>query len=118
MSQEKVDRYKQEKANRKKNIAKEKRKKKIYVLLGALVGAAFVAWIGFSVYKDYIEEPTQPVVTLSPEQSSKIEEMLGNNTTAKQDETTSKKDETTTAAEGETTTSAEEETTTGAESEK
>ena len=30
MSQEKVDKYKQEKANRKKTIAKEKRKKKMY----------------------------------------------------------------------------------------
>ena len=37
MSQEKVDRYKQEKANRKKTMAREKLKKKLYILAGILV---------------------------------------------------------------------------------
>lgn len=50
MSQEKVDKYKQEKANRKKTMAKEKRKKRLYVFLGAVIGIAFVVWIGYSVY--------------------------------------------------------------------
>ncbi len=50
MSQEKVDKYKEEKANRKKNIAKEKRKKKLYTALGILLGVAFVAWISVSVF--------------------------------------------------------------------
>ncbi|MBQ5918946.1 MAG: hypothetical protein IIW92_10335 [Lachnospiraceae bacterium] len=52
MSQEKVDKYKQEKANRKKTMAKEKLKKKLYILLGAVITAAFVAWIGWSVYTE------------------------------------------------------------------
>lgn len=52
MSQEKVDKYKQEKANRKKTMAKEKLKKKLYILLGAVITAAFVAWIGWSVYAE------------------------------------------------------------------
>ena len=52
MSQEKVDKYKQEKANRKKTMAKEKLKKKLYILLGAVITAAFVGWIGWSVYAE------------------------------------------------------------------
>lgn len=52
MSQEKVDRYKQEKANRKKTMAREKLKKKLYILAGVLVTAAFVVWIGWSVYAE------------------------------------------------------------------
>ena len=52
MSQEKVDKYKHEKANRKKTMAKEKLKKKLYILLGAVITAAFVAWIGWSVYTE------------------------------------------------------------------
>lgn len=52
MSQEKVDKYKQEKANRKKIIAKQKLKKKLYILAGALVTVAFAIWIGWSVYAE------------------------------------------------------------------
>lgn len=52
MSQEKVDKYKQEKANRKKTMAKEKLKKRLYILLGAVITAAFVGWIGWSVYAE------------------------------------------------------------------
>ena len=52
MSQEKVDKYKHEKANRKKTMAKEKLKKKLYILLGAVITAAFVGWIGWSVYAE------------------------------------------------------------------
>ena len=52
MSQEKVDKYKQEKANRKKTMDKEKLKKRLYILLGAVITAAFVAWIGWSVYTE------------------------------------------------------------------
>ena len=49
MSQEKVDKYKQEKANRKKAMAKEKLKKRLYILAGVLITAAFITWIGWSV---------------------------------------------------------------------
>ena len=52
MSQEKVDKYKQEKVNRKKTMAKEKLKKRLYILLGAVITAAFVGWIGWSVYAE------------------------------------------------------------------
>lgn len=50
MSQEKVDRYKKEKANRKENIKKEKRKSNLYKFAGILVALAIVAWLGNSAY--------------------------------------------------------------------
>ena len=51
MSQAKVDRYKEEKANRTKIIRKEKRIALLEKLLIALVCFAVVFWIGFSVYR-------------------------------------------------------------------
>lgn len=50
MSQEKVNRYKAEKANRKAILKKEKRKKIITRVVGTLVCVAIVGWIGFSIY--------------------------------------------------------------------
>ena len=51
MSQAKVDRYKEEKTNRAKIIKKEKRVAVLEKLLIALVCAAVVFWIGFSIYR-------------------------------------------------------------------
>ena len=62
MSQEKVDRYKEEKANRKKIIAKEKRMHKIQIAAGWLVAAAIVCWAGFSGYRAY--ENSRPMETV------------------------------------------------------
>jgi hypothetical protein len=50
MSQEKVDRHKEEKKNRKKIMAKEKREWFLTKLAVSLIGAAIVVWIGFSTY--------------------------------------------------------------------
>ncbi|MEE0419274.1 MAG: hypothetical protein UDG86_04405 [Lachnospiraceae bacterium] len=50
MSQEKVDRYKEEKRNREKILKKEKRQTLLMKIGGAVVGIALVGWIGFSVY--------------------------------------------------------------------
>lgn len=50
MSQEKVDRYKKEKANREKIQKKEKRNLFLEKLAIAAVGIAMVAWIGYSAY--------------------------------------------------------------------
>ena len=50
MSQEKVDRYKQEKANRKAILKKEKRMRIAGRILGIAICAAIVGWIGYSVY--------------------------------------------------------------------
>lgn len=50
MSQEKVNKYKEQKANRKQIIKKEKRKRVIGRIIGAVVCLAIVGWIGFSIY--------------------------------------------------------------------
>lgn len=60
MSQAKVDRYKEEKKNRKKNIQKAKRKKTAFKVLCAAICVAFVAWIGYSGYRVY--QKNKPVV--------------------------------------------------------
>ncbi|MEI3525699.1 MAG: hypothetical protein V8Q27_05865 [Eubacteriales bacterium] len=45
MSQEKVDRYKEQKANRKQIMAKEKREKFLVKLCAGLVALALVCWL-------------------------------------------------------------------------
>ena len=50
MSQAKVDKYKQEKANRQQTIKKEKRMQKIRIAVGSLVVLVLAGWIGFSVF--------------------------------------------------------------------
>ena len=50
MSQEKVNRYKQEKANRKEILAKEKKKQAVTKAVAAVIALALVCWIGYSVY--------------------------------------------------------------------
>ena len=59
MSQAKVDRYKEEKKNRKQIMAKEKREWTMVKVGGGLLAALIVAWIGFSVYQT-VTAPTQP----------------------------------------------------------
>lgn len=62
MSQAKVDRYKTEKANRKKIMAQEKRRHTISVLCGWIVAIALVCWIGYSGYQTY--QKNQPLETV------------------------------------------------------
>lgn len=50
MSQAKVDKYKEEKANRQQIIKKQKRMHRFEMTAIALVCAVFVGWIGYSVY--------------------------------------------------------------------
>lgn len=50
MSQEKVDRYKENKANRKKIMKKEKRMLFLEKTAGCLLAAAIIFWAGYSVY--------------------------------------------------------------------
>ncbi|MFP3156492.1 hypothetical protein LQZ18_19145 [Lachnospiraceae bacterium ZAX-1] len=50
MSQEKVDRYKKQKANRKEIIKKEKRNKIIAKVVGSVVCLSIVGWLGWSLY--------------------------------------------------------------------
>lgn len=58
MSQEKVNRYKQEKANRKEIMKKEKRMRIVRQTTAAVVFAALVAWVGFSGYQSYTASHT------------------------------------------------------------
>lgn len=62
MSQAKVDRYKEQKANRKKIIAQEKRRHMAAVVCGWLVAVSIVGWAGFSAYNIY--ENRKPVETV------------------------------------------------------
>ncbi len=50
MSQEKVDRHKEEKKNRAKIIKKEKRQWTLMKVGGVLVAVLLVAWVGVSIY--------------------------------------------------------------------
>lgn len=60
MSQAKVDRYKEEKANRKKTMKKEKYKSITARICAVAVCAAIIGWGGYSVYHRYEEnQPTK-----------------------------------------------------------
>jgi len=53
MSQEKVDRYKKEKANRKQIMRKEKFANTARKCVVAVIGLLLVGWIGYSAYDMY-----------------------------------------------------------------
>lgn len=61
MSQEKVDRYKKEKANRKQNMKKQKLANAVRKCIVAVIGLLLVVWIGYSAYDlyDSNKEPDQ-----------------------------------------------------------
>ena len=52
MSQAKVEKYKKEKANRKKIMKQEKLKKVARNIIAAAVVCGLVGWVGYSVYRD------------------------------------------------------------------
>ena len=55
MSQEKVAKYKEEKANRKKTMKKEKIMKTVVAILAILVIAAPIVWVGYSAVDTIIK---------------------------------------------------------------
>ncbi len=57
MSQAKVNRYKEQKANRKKIMAKEKREKFLWKIGGCAAALVLVGWIGFSAYNKFYVPP-------------------------------------------------------------
>lgn len=63
MSQEKVERYKKEKANRKQIIEKEKKKKLATKFVAGLVLVAIIGWVGYSAYG--VIESKKPQVAVS-----------------------------------------------------
>lgn len=54
MSQEKVNKYKEEKANRKAILKKEKRNRIIAQIISSVIGLAIVGWIGYSIYDNVV----------------------------------------------------------------
>lgn len=64
MSQEKVDRYKEQKRNRKAIQAKKKRNALIARVCGTLVALALVVWIGYSAVDSYQTSQNSAPVTL------------------------------------------------------
>lgn len=50
MSQEKVDKYKEEKKGRKARLEKEKRRKKFWKVLGPILALVVIAGIGAGIY--------------------------------------------------------------------
>ena len=62
MSQAKVDRYKEDKKNRKEIMAKEKRANALRSLAGCAVAVALLAWIGVSGYNWY--QASKPLETI------------------------------------------------------
>ena len=56
MSQEKVDRYKEQKANRKEIMKKEKRQSTTRKTIAALVAVVCIGWLGYSVV-DWVNRP-------------------------------------------------------------
>ena len=61
MSQEKVDRYKEQKAHRKEIMAREKRQKFLVKLCAGLVALALVCWLGYSIYDSANKPDTSDV---------------------------------------------------------
>lgn len=63
MSQEKVDRYKEQKKNRKAIQAKKKRKALITKVCTSLVALALVGWLGYSAVDSYEKKQNSEPVT-------------------------------------------------------
>ena len=119
MSQEKVDRYKQEKAHRKENIAKQKKRKKLIRICAYIVIAVIAVGAAFGIYRHFNPKPAETAETQTAETQT-VENQTGEteNTeaqTAAEAETQTVETETAeTAAESTETAAAEENTETAA----
>ena len=71
MSQEIVDRYKKEKANRKQTMKKQKIKSVAAAICAVIVCAVIVGWGGYSIYDRY--EESQPTKYLEVDASALTE---------------------------------------------
>ncbi len=67
MSQEKIDRYKQEKANRKKNMKKQRMMSYVRKGVLALAGLALVGWLGYSAYDKFAADQSREMTTVNYE---------------------------------------------------
>lgn len=88
MSQEKVDRYKQEKAHRKENIAKQKKRKKLIRICAYIVIAVIAAGAAFGIYRHFNPKPAETAETQTAETQT-VESQTGEteNTAAQTAET-------------------------------
>jgi len=62
MSQEKVNKYKEEKANRKEIMAKEKKEKMLVKVCAGVVALALFGWLGYSLYNTVTRPDTSDVL--------------------------------------------------------
>ena len=62
MSQKKVDAYKQQKANRKEILKKEKRMLMIEKMIGIVICFAAACWVGYSVYDKVTDTSGKEIV--------------------------------------------------------
>ena len=74
MSQAKVERYKEDKKNRKEIMAKEKRANMLRALAGGVVLVVILGWIGVSAYDMY--QASQPLETVYVDTTA-IDEYMG-----------------------------------------
>ena len=76
MSQEKVTRYKEEKANRKQTMKKQKRANIIRNTIAGVVLVAVVGWVGYSGVAFYLENRPRAEVDVDYTAISDYEELL------------------------------------------
>ena len=65
MSQEKVNRYKEEKANRKEILRRERRNSLIRKIVFAVLAVALVAWIGYSAHYTHMQNRDREMVVVN-----------------------------------------------------
>ena len=61
-SQEKVNRYKEEKANRKQLMEKQKKQKALRKVAGIVIAVVLIGWVGYSAVDAYQESRPRDVV--------------------------------------------------------
>ena len=92
MSQAKVDKYKQEKANRKKIMAKEKAKSVVAKVCGTIIASALALWIGVSAVVFVIENRPISKFFVKSDAIENFLDKLYEEETEKGTETTEKED--------------------------
>lgn len=79
MSQEKVNRYKEEKKNRKAIQARKKRNALLAKLCGGVIALALVVWLGYSAVDSYQTKQNSQPVTVD---TSALDEFMADISTA------------------------------------
>lgn len=82
MSQAKVDRYKEEKSNRKKTMQKAKAMHALYSVIGTLVCLVLVCWIAYSAYGYFHKEDGQTTASRTEVNVDALNDYLGTLPTA------------------------------------